>query len=78
MIILYNQDSDASLGEISDAQLQFLMDSMEEESTEDQDYYLDENTLDYLIGRGADPALTDLLRAALAGNKHMTIRWERA
>jgi len=78
MITLYNQDTDARLGEISDAQLQFLVDSMEEESTEDQDYYLDENTLDYLIGRGADPALVALLRAALAGHKSLTIRWDRA
>ena len=76
MFTLYNNDTDQLLGQITPAQLQFLTDSMEEESTEDQDYYVDENTLDYLIGRGADPALVALLRAALAGGDSVTIRWE--
>jgi hypothetical protein len=77
MITLYNYDNDAQLGEITDAQLRFLTESMEEESSEDQDYYLDENTLEYLIGRGADPTLVDLLRAALVGKNSVTIRWEK-
>ena len=76
MFTLYNNDTDQLLGQITPAQLQFLTDSMEEESTDDQDYYVDENTLDYLIGRGADPALVALLRAALAGGDSATIRWE--
>jgi len=75
MLNLYDNDNDRLLGQITPAQLQFLVDSMEEESTDDQDYYLDENTLDYLIGRGADPALVSLLRAALAGRDNVTIRW---
>ena len=76
MFTLYNNDTDQLLGQITPAQLQFLTDSMEEESTEDQDYYVDENTLDYLIGRGADPALVALLRAALAGGDSVNIRWD--
>ena len=76
MATLYENDTDQLLGSISAAQLQFLIDSMEEESTQDQDYYLDEPTLDYLAGRGADTALIALLRAALAGRDSLTIRWE--
>lgn len=75
MVNLYDNDNDQFLGQITPAQLQFLIDSMEEESTDDQDYYLDENTLDYLEGRGADAALVALLRAALAGRRGATIRW---
>ena len=47
-----------------------------EESSEDQDYYIDEPTLDYLGDRGGDAELMGLLRAALTGRKHATIRWE--
>ena len=76
MYTLYDNDSDQPLGQISEAQLQFLTDSMVEESSEDQDYYIDEPTLDYLAGRGGDAELLGLLRAALAGRKHLTIRWQ--
>lgn len=76
MATLYDNDTDQLLGSISAAQLQFLIDSMEEESTQDQDYYLDEPTLDYLAGRGGDAGLVALLRAALAGRDSVTIRWQ--
>jgi hypothetical protein len=75
MYTLYDNDSDQPLGQISEAQLQFLTDSMVEESSEDQDYYIDEPTLDYLADRGIDAELMGLLRAALAGRKNATIRW---
>ena len=67
--------TDQPLGQITEAQLQFLVDSMVEESSEDQDYYIDEPTLDYLADRGADAELMELLRAAISGRKHTTIRW---
>lgn len=76
MYTLYDNDSDQPLGQISEAQLNFLIDSMVEESSDDQDYYIDEPTLDYLGDRGGDAELMALLRAALAGRKHLTIRWE--
>ena len=76
MYTLYNDGTDQPLGQITEAQLQFLVDSMVEESSEDQDYYIDEPTLDYLADRGADAELMELLRAAISGRKHTTIRWE--
>jgi len=75
MYTLYDNDSDQPLGQINEAQLQFLIDSMVEESSDDQDYYIDEPTFDYLVDRGGDAELMGLLRAALAGRKHLTIRW---
>ena len=77
MIKLYDTDGDKELGAISEAQLQFLIDSMEEESTEDQDYYINPITLDYLESLGADAALLALLRAALGDRNGATIRWDR-
>ena len=76
MITLYDTHK-RNLGTITEAQLQFLIDSMEEESTTDQDYYLDESTLDYLEARGADQALILLLRGALGEHNGRTLRWER-
>lgn len=65
------------LGDITDTQLQFLMDSMEEESTTDQDYYLEAATLDYLEARGADQDLITRLRGYLGDHDGLTIRWTR-
>ncbi|HEY1407727.1 MAG TPA: hypothetical protein VF434_02245 [Promineifilum sp.] len=76
MITLYD-NNDRNLGTITEAQLQFLIDSMEEESLEDQDYYMDPATLDYLESRGADATLMAVLRAALGGREEATIRWSK-
>lgn len=75
MINLYNGDSGYLIGTITDEQLAFLIDNMEEESSEDQDYYINEPTLDYLESRGMDAALLALLRAALGEDRGVTIRW---
>ena len=40
MYTLYDNDTDQPLGQITEAQLQFLVDSMVEESSEDQDLSL--------------------------------------
>jgi processive 1,2-diacylglycerol beta-glucosyltransferase len=56
------------LGSITDAQLDFLIDNLEEEFEEDDDYFLNRDTLDYLEGKGIDGELAALLRAAL--DKH--------
>ena len=77
MIELQDKDTGAPIGTISETQLQFLIDQLEEESVEDQDYYINEATLDLFEERGADPALVSLLRKALGGRSEMEIRWSR-
>ena len=67
MIQLYDAERGTRLGEISDAQLQSLMHSLEEESPTDQDYYFTADTIDMLESDGADAGLVGLLREALAG-----------
>jgi len=78
MIELYDAESDTLLGALTDEQFQSLADSLEEESTTDQDYYIDAATVDMLDDEAADPALIALLRKALAGRDGMDIRWERS
>ncbi|CUS01893.1 Monogalactosyldiacylglycerol synthase [Candidatus Promineifilum breve] len=77
MINLYDTHKQ-HIGAITEAQLQFLQDSMEEESLEDQDYYLEPATLDYLEARGADGELLALLRGALGEHDGLTVRWNRS
>ena len=77
MVRLYDAERGTRLGEISEAQLRSLTDSLEEESATDQDYYLTAETIDMLEGDGADGDLVGLLREALAGREGMDIRWAR-
>jgi hypothetical protein len=77
VIKLYDVATDAELGTITDAQLTFMVDQLEEESTEDQDYYINADTLDLFEQNGAEPALVDLLRRALGSRAEMDVRWRR-
>lgn len=77
MIKIYDKENGAWLGTIDEKQLQFLIGQLEEESSVDQDYYINETTLDLFQGAGADPALITMLRAALNGRAEMEIRWSR-
>jgi len=75
MIQLYDAEGDSPIGAISDAQLQRLVDSLEEESSTDQEYYLTSATIDMLDDDGADPELVRILREALGERDGMDIRW---
>ena len=77
MVQLYDAERGTRLGAINEQQLQFLIGSLEEESTTDQDYYLTSDTIDMLEEDGADAELVGLLRQALAGREGMDVRWER-
>jgi processive 1,2-diacylglycerol beta-glucosyltransferase len=74
-IELLDAETGRPVGRITSAQLQWLVDQLEEESAEDQDYYIDGPTLDMLQEAGADPALIQSLRAALGSREGMEIRW---
>lgn len=77
MIKLYDNDSGAELGSIDEAQLQFLIDNLEEETSADQDYFLNPSTLDLLEERGADSGLLAMLRQAIEGKEGVEIRWSQ-
>lgn len=77
MIQIHDKDSGARIGTLTEEQLQFLIDQLEEESGEDQDYYINETTVELFEENGADKALIALLREALNGRTEMEIRWSR-
>jgi hypothetical protein len=76
MIDLYNAETNQPIGTITEADLQILIDSLEEESSEDQDYYIDAATIDLMVDRGS-PHLLEILRSALGSSDGVEIRWQR-
>jgi hypothetical protein len=78
MIQLRNKDTGALLGTISEEQLEFLIDQLEEEFEEDQDYYINRETITLLEERGADPLLLELLNRAMGDKPDMEIVWSRS
>jgi hypothetical protein len=77
MIDIYNQATNQRLGSITEADLQVLQDALEEESSEDQDYYIDTATIDVIADGRATEHLVNVLRAAVGTSPGVDIRWER-
>jgi hypothetical protein len=69
-------DTGAEIGTINDKQLAFLVEQLEEEHEEDQDYYIDRETLELMSDNGADPELLAMLEKAMGEDDEMDIAWE--
>jgi processive 1,2-diacylglycerol beta-glucosyltransferase len=78
MIMLTDKETGVCFGTITETQLQFLIDQLEEESTEDTDYYINQATLTMFEEAGAEASLLALLRQALGRREDMEIQWSRA
>ena len=78
MIVLRDKQTGALLGNITEAQLQFLIDQLEEESAGDTDYYINRETLDMFAAQDIDPELLTLLQRALGEREEMEIEWSRS
>ena len=77
MIDLYDHATNVLIGSMTEADLQVLTDALEEESEDDQDYYIDQATLDVLGDGRATEHLMALLRKALGTAEGVDIRWKR-
>lgn len=77
MVALFDSETNQPIGQISEEQLRFLIDHLEEESAEDRDYYISQDEIDVLEESGADGGLVQLLRTALAGREGVEIRYVR-
>jgi hypothetical protein len=78
MITLRDTESGDTLGTISEADLEVLIQALEEESLADRDYYIQSETVDLLEQENASPELVSLLRTALAGREGVEIAWSRS
>ncbi|KFN44930.1 hypothetical protein [Arenimonas oryziterrae] len=78
MITLREKDSGKLIGSITESDLKILIDALEEESSTDQDYYVDAATLDKIQEDTPYAVNTvTLLRAALGSNEGIDIVWSR-
>jgi hypothetical protein len=77
-ILLSDAERGTFIGRISQAQLDALVEHLEQESGEDRSYYIDGATIDMLASAGVDETLVTLLRGALAGREGVEVRWSEA
>ncbi len=77
MVKIFNNDTGELIGEITETQLQFLIDNLEEESDDDVDYYINIPTIESFQKLGAETALIDVLKKGLGSKEDMEIRYEK-
>lgn len=77
MIKLYEKSSGKYLGRITDEELQFLRDNMEEESLSDTDYYINRTTFDLLKEKGMSENLVKLIETAMGKKNEIEIKYEK-
>ena len=64
------------IGIITEDQVQFLIDNLEEEGFEDQDYYIDPESLSFFAENGCDEELLTILTDALEDRVNIDVRYE--
>lgn len=74
---LYNKKTNALLGEISESDVECLVDVLEEEDSKDVDYFIDDATIDILEEYAASAELLALLRKAIGTSEGIEVRWEQ-
>ncbi|HEY6223406.1 MAG TPA: hypothetical protein VIW26_06465 [Gemmatimonadales bacterium] len=77
MIDLYIKGTNELLGSITEHELQFLEDSLEETSAEDRDYFVDQATIDLLADGRATDHLVHLLKRAVGSGDGVEIEWKK-
>ena len=78
MITLRDKGTGNAIGTITASQLQFLVDQLEEEDTDDQDYWLNRESVEILRENGADADLVRMLEAATEGRDEVEVEWVRS
>ena len=77
MIALSRKTDNSSLGDISEEELQFLVDNLEEdEGLGDNEYNITRMTLEYLRENGLSPHLAKLLETALGDQDEVDIIYQ--
>jgi hypothetical protein len=74
---LYDKESGALLGNVSEEDIEKLVEHLEEEDSRDQDYYVNIDTIDLLEESGASHALVSMLRKAVGDSEGIEIRYEK-
>lgn len=69
-------DTGDEIGKVTDAQVKFLVEQLEEENDDDTEYFIDRETLELLSDNGADPELLVILEKGLGDDDEMDVAWE--
>ena len=77
MIQLYDASNDEPCGSLTEEQFDALVEALEEEAVEEEDYSVNAETVELLEASGADRALIRTLRQALGDRDEMDVRWRR-
>lgn len=75
MVNLRDKSTGIHIGTITEEQLQFLVDQLEEEWLEDQDYSITSLLLSVFEAEGKQPELVAMLKAALGEREEMEVVW---
>ena len=78
MITLSLKDTGEFLGTIVEADLQVLIDQLEEENEKDTDYYVSPMTIELLERGGATPDLLRILRKAVGDSEGVEVVWKKS
>jgi len=78
MFTLSLKNSGAILGTIDDADLQLIIDQLEEEHEEDTDYYVCPATIEILEESGASAHLLKILTDAVGSSEGVEVAWKKA
>ena len=75
---LHNADTNQPIGEITEAELQFLFDQLERESDSDDDFFIDAATIEMLEDAKAPAHLVEMLKKAVGTGEGVEVRWTKA
>jgi hypothetical protein len=78
VITLRDKATGSAIGTITEGQLHCLVDQLEEEDSDDQDYWLNRETVEMLRENGADADLVRMLEAAIEGREGFEVEWVRS
>ena len=63
------------IGNVSDEELDQIIDALEEETKEDNDYYIDNDTIAYMETLNVSQNVITMLQNALGDNESIEIEW---
>ena len=74
MVTVFEKETGETLGKLTEDQLEFLMDHLEEH-LDDEDYCITPDNVGLFEEAGVDPDLVDTLRAMLTDKDEVEIGW---
>jgi hypothetical protein len=78
-IRLFNKDSGALLGEVTEEQIEELSEFLELESPEDHDYWINSEEVELMEQEGLDPEVVALLKTAVGADNEegIEVEWRK-